>query len=66
MVKFRFFVHCSGWASGGYENVQYAYTAKEAKGTLAKWNKEKPGSVSLISITEITEEEFVEDFAGCL
>ena len=66
MVKFRFFVHCSGWASGGYENVHFAESEKAAKGIVAKWNKEKSGSVSLISITEITEQEFEEDFISCL
>lgn len=64
MVKFKFFVHCSGWAAGGYENTHFANSAKEAKSRIAEWNKNKPGSVSLISITEISDAEFAEDFVG--
>lgn len=67
MVKFKFFVHCSGWASGGYENTHFASSEKEAKARIAEWNKNNPGSVSLISITEISDAEFAEDFVGyCL
>lgn len=64
MVKFKFFVHCAGWAAGGYENTHFANSAKEAKAMVAEWNKNKPGSVSLISITEIGDAEFAEDFVG--
>lgn len=32
MVKFKFFVHCVGWAAGGYENTHFANSAKEAGG----------------------------------
>ena len=64
MVKFKFFVHCSGWSNGGYENTHFANSAKEAKSMIAEWNKNKPGSVSLISITEISDAEFAEDFVG--
>ena len=64
MVKFKFFVHCSGWAAGGYENTHFANSAKEAKSMIAEWNKNKTGSVSLISITEISDAEFAEDFVG--
>ena len=62
MVKFKFFVHCVGWAAGGYENTHFANSAKEAKEIVVEWNKNKPGSVSLISITEISDAEFAEDF----
>lgn len=62
MVKFKFFVHCSGWAEGGYENTHFAETAKEAKERIAQWNARKPGSVSLLEITEISNEEFAKDF----
>jgi hypothetical protein len=66
MVKFKFFVHCAGWAAGGYENTHFANSAKEAKERVAEWNKSKPGSVSLISITEISDAEFAEDFVGII
>lgn len=62
MVIFKFFVHCPGYVGGGYENTHSANSAKEAKAIVAKWNKNKPGSVSLISITEISDAEFAEDF----
>lgn len=64
MVKFKFFVHCSGWATGGYENTHFAENAKQAKARVAEWNKNRPGSVSLISIEEISDAEFAEDFTG--
>ena len=64
MVKFKFFVHC-GVPGGGYENAHFASNAKEARRTIDEWNSKNPGSVSLISISEISREEFSEDFVGC-
>ena len=64
MVKFKFFVHCTGWADGGYENTHFANSRKEAKEIIAEWNKNKPYSVSLISITEISDAEFAEDLTA--
>lgn len=64
MVKFKFFVHCSGWVTGGYENTHFAENAKEAKAQIFEWNKNRPDSVSLISIEEISDAEFAEDFIG--
>lgn len=64
MVKFKFFVYCAGWAAGGYENTHFANSAKEAKTRIAEWNKNKFGSVSLISIAEISDAECAEDFVG--
>ena len=64
MVKFKFFVHCAGWSSGGYENTHFANSNKEAKEIVSKWNKSRPCSVSLISIEEIINAEFVQDFVG--
>ena len=55
MVKFKFFVNC---AYGGYENTHFANSAKEAKARVAEWNKDNPGYVDLISITEISDAEF--------
>ena len=66
MVKFKFFVHCPGYVNGGYENANFANSAKEAKAIIAEWNKNKPCSISLISITEIRNAEFAEDFIGYL
>ena len=64
MVNFKFFVHCSGWAAGGYENTHFANSPKEAKAMVAEWNKKTPNSVTLISIEEISNAEFAEDFVG--
>lgn len=61
MVKFSFFVHCSSWASGGYANSHFAISPKEAKAMVAEWNKDRPGSVDLISIEEIGKAEFAQD-----
>ena len=64
MVKFKFFVHC-GVSGGGYENAHFASNAKEARRIIDEWNSKNPGSVSLISISEISRDEFSEDFVGC-
>ena len=64
MVKFKFFIHCDGWAAGGYENTHFANSPKEAKAMVAEWNKNRPGSVTLISTEEIRDAEFAEDFVG--
>ena len=66
MVKFKFFVHCAGWADGGYENTHFANSHKEAKARVAEWNKDRPGSVDLISIEEISDAEFAENFVGII
>ena len=63
MVKFKFFVNC---AYGGYENTHFANSAKEAKARVAEWNKDNTGYVDLISITEISDAEFAEDFVGII
>ena len=55
MVKFKFFVHCTGWSDGGYENTHFANSRKEAKASVDEWNKNRPGSVHLISIEEISD-----------
>ena len=64
MVKFKFFVHCDGWTSGGYENTHFSNSTKEAKEIVSNWNKNSPCSVSLISIEEISNAEFAQDFVG--
>ena len=64
MVKFKFFVHC-GVPGGGYENAHFASNAKEARRIIDKWNCKNPGSVSLISISAIRHDEFLDDFVGC-
>ena len=61
MVKFEFFVHCKGWKEGGYYNTHFAYDEEDAKRRIAEWNKTEQ-HVDLVSITEITDEEFAEDY----
>lgn len=66
MVKFKFFVHSKGRIGGGYSNVHFATNEEDAKQRIAEWNKQfekDPNrSFELISITEITDEEFAEDY----
>lgn len=67
MVKFKFFVHCKGWKEGGYTNAHFALDEADAKRRVAEWNKQYEGTdnhVDLISVTEITDEEFAEDYMG--
>ena len=64
MVKFIFFVHCN-WVGGGYKNTHFARDAKEAEQTVTEWN-ENGHPVDLLSIEEITDEEFAEDYIGML
>lgn len=76
VVKFRFFVHCAGWKAGGYENAHFARDAKEAKQIVDGWNEKARqrreagspfgGEVDLLSIEEITDEAFAEDYIGAL
>jgi len=67
MVKFKFFVHCIGCAAGGYENTHFAENEQEARETIDRWNKpyrmrgmEPP--IELLSVEEISDKEFVEDY----
>lgn len=69
MVRFTFFVHCSGWSTGGYENTHFAKDEKEARERVERWNRDwearggnGSGKVDLLSITPITDEEFAEDY----
>ena len=68
MVKFKFFVHCKGYKKGGYTNTHFALNETDAKQRVAEWNKKYEGIpdtyVELISVTEITDEEFEEDYIG--
>ena len=64
MVKFKFFVHCKGWVGGGYENTHFAKSAQEAKNIISEWNTDKSHPVDLISIEEISDADFAEDFVG--
>lgn len=71
MVKFKFFVHCSGWANGGYENTHFAESKGQAKKAIAKRNAHYEESgvdcrLSLISIEEISDADFAEDFVGII
>ena len=56
MYYLRFFVHCDGWATGGYENVQYFETAREA----ITWAHEN--NVSILEIRKVNTREFAEDY----
>lgn len=67
MYRFKFFVHCKGWAAGGYENSHFAETEAQAKATVDRWNREyeQKGAgarVSLLSIEEISNDEFTADY----
>ena len=64
MVKFKFFVHCKGWIGGGHENTHFAESAQEAKNIISEWNTDKSHPVDLISIEEISDAEFAENFVG--
>ena len=75
MVRFTFFVHCSGWSTGGYENTHFAKDEKEARERVERWNAEmkkranrrgNDGEVELLSVTPITNEEFAEDYIPAL
>jgi len=67
MYRFRFFIHCKGWADGGYENCHFAETEAQAKATVDRWNREYEQMgistrVSLLSIEEISDDEFAADY----
>lgn len=66
MLRFTFFVHCTGWKDGGYENSHYAKTEKEARQIIDRWNEsyKSNGSdcwVELLKIEKMTDEEWLED-----
>ena len=61
MVRFKFFVHCTGWKDGGYENTHFANTATEAKRIVASWNAEGVRT-TLLSVEPISNEEFARDY----
>ncbi len=67
MYRFKFFVHCKGWADDGYENSHFAETKTQAKATVDCWNREYEQRgvstrVSLLSIEEISDDEFAADY----
>lgn len=62
MVAFKFFVNCEGWANGGYENKHFAKNKAEAKRIVSEWNSNDPGRVKLLSVEQITNKEFADDF----
>ena len=59
MIKLKFFVHCSGWADGGYKNTLYFTSVAEAR----HWLSQNP-HCEMISIEEVTVKEFAEDYIG--
>ena len=60
MYYLKFFVPCAGWATGGYENVQYFETAKSAK----RWAANK--KVQILELRKVSDAEFAEDYMGSL
>ena len=56
MYYLRFFVHCDGWANGGYENVQYFETARKA----ITWAHEK--NAIILEIRKASTREFTDDY----
>lgn len=59
IYKLKFFVNCEGWVSGGYENVIFVFSKKEAKEWLNKHT-----DCDFISLEEISRKEFAEDYIG--
>lgn len=59
IYKLKFFVNCKGWATGGYENCIFVFSKKEAK----EWLSKRP-HCDLVSLEEISKEEFAEDYIG--
>lgn len=57
MFKLRFFVHCNGWATGGYENTIYFEEKKQAE----SWLRERPDCERL-SLDRVSDEEFATDY----
>ena len=67
MVKFKFFVKCKGWKSGGYENIHFAKSEKSARQIVADWNKEYgENRVEILEITPISIKEFSEDYIALM
>lgn len=67
MCRFKFFVHCKGWAAGGYENTHFAETEAQARATVARWNEEYQQRgvntrVTILSIEKISDAEFAADY----
>lgn len=59
MIKLKFFVHCRGWADGGYENTTYFTSVAEARSWLSK----NP-DCEMISIKKVTAKESAKDYIG--
>ena len=62
MVRFKFFVNCEGWKDGGYANSCFAESKAHAKRIVKEWNSNDPGRVKLLSVEQITNKEFTDDF----
>ena len=67
MYRFKFFVHCKGWAAGGYENSHFAETQAQAKSIIQHWNEEYQQRgvdtrITLISVEKISDAEFADDY----
>lgn len=69
MIRYKYFVRCSGWVNGGYENTGFATSETEAKKHIEESNLryEKAGvdcHISLLSMEQISNKEFAEDYLG--
>lgn len=60
MYYLKFFVPCAGWATGGYENVQYFETAKDAR----RWAASR--KVTILELKKVSDAEFAEDYMCAL
>ena len=57
VIQLDYFVHCSGWKSGGYENRSFFPNKKAAR----EWLNEN-NNCSLINMEEISLEQFLSDY----
>lgn len=55
MYKLNFFVPCSGWVNGGYENTHY-FETKQSALRCAESNHVKVLSLELVSLNEFAED----------
>ena len=65
-VRFTFWIPCSGWAEGGYENTQWEHNAVEVRAKVASWNRTRAKfnqePITIRSIESLTREEFEAEF----
>lgn len=59
MLKVKIWVNAKGWIDGGFYNILYF----KNKAELDEWCKNQK-DVNVISVKEVTLEEFAEDYIG--